>query len=154
MREAIAIVLSSHYPNLLSEDQLMSELNYSWKTADRRAVGRMTGTLKREGLTFFDKKAKGWQLSGAGYQWATGQVLPRFRKPEVPLEKRIGQIIAVTRNSVQVMDKKNYNTFETEFPDDAEVRSRLVPGAEIEYCEMRGGERRIVGTTGRSVPTW
>jgi len=65
-------------------------MNYSWKTVDRRTIARATAKLKREGLVFFDKTSKGWQLSGAGYQWAAAEVASRFVRQEaapIPAQK-------------------------------------------------------------------
>lgn len=57
---------------------------------------------------------------------------------EVPLiEKRAGQVIAVTPNTIQLMDLETYETFETESVD-AEVREKLQPGLEVEYWKVLG----------------
>jgi translation initiation factor 5A len=66
-------------------------------------------------------------------------VKPMDAKVEVPMiEKRSGQVIANLPSSVQIMDLETYEVFETPFPEDEEVRSRLNQGVEVEYWRILG----------------
>ncbi|RJS75455.1 translation initiation factor IF-5A [Candidatus Bathyarchaeota archaeon] len=66
-------------------------------------------------------------------------VKPVDAKVDVPLiEKKTGQVIATLPNSVQIMDLESYEVFETPFPEDEELRSRLNAGAEVEYWRILG----------------
>ncbi len=61
-------------------------------------------------------------------------VAPVDTRVEVPIiEKRISQVLAITGDSVQLMDMENYDTFEVPLPEDEELRSKLEPGVEVEY---------------------
>jgi translation initiation factor 5A len=68
----------------------------------------------------------------------------QFVKPvdlnaEVPIiDKRMGQVYAVNPNGVQIMDLETYEYFDAPFPDDLELKSKLVAGAEIEYWKILG----------------
>jgi translation initiation factor 5A len=68
----------------------------------------------------------------------------QFVKPvdlnaEVPIiDKRVGQVYAVNPNGVQIMDLETYEYFDAPFPDDLELKSKLVAGAEIEYWKILG----------------
>ncbi len=73
----------------------------------------------------------------------TGQkknlISPVDARTEVPLiDKRTGQIISVSGDIVQLMDMENYQTFETPMPDDAELKTSLSAGAEVEYWSVLG----------------
>ncbi|MCS7097273.1 MAG: translation initiation factor IF-5A [Candidatus Methanomethylicia archaeon] len=69
---------------------------------------------------------------------------PADSQIEVPIiEKKIGQVIAVTPKSLQVMDLSTYEVFEVAFPDEPEIRSKLSPGIEVEYWEI-AGRRKIM----------
>ncbi|PUA32156.1 MAG: translation initiation factor IF-5A [Zestosphaera tikiterensis] len=71
-------------------------------------------------------------------------VAPVDQKVEVPIvDKRTAQVIAVVGSNVQLMDLETYETFEAEMPDEEEVRSKLAPGAEVEYWVMMG-RRKII----------
>jgi translation initiation factor 5A len=60
-------------------------------------------------------------------------VSPADSKVETPLlEKRSGQVVAITPTSIQIMDLETYDTLWTEVPEE-EVRSKLAIGLEIEY---------------------
>jgi len=66
-------------------------------------------------------------------------VKPVNAKVEIPMiEKRTGQVIATLPNSVQIMDLETYEVFETPFPEDEELRSRLNEGVEVEYWRILG----------------
>jgi translation initiation factor 5A len=64
-------------------------------------------------------------------------VKPADTEIEVPIvEKRTGQIVAVTPPNVQIMDMENYDTFEAPIPD--ELKDRIVQGAEVQYWILMG----------------
>jgi len=66
-------------------------------------------------------------------------VKPVNAKVEIPMiEKRTGQVIATLPNSVQIMDLETYEVFETPFPEDEDLRSRLNEGVEVEYWRILG----------------
>ncbi len=68
---------------------------------------------------------------------------PVDARVEVPIiEKRLGQVIADTGDTVQVMDLETFETFEVEKPKDENLRSRIAPGVEVEYWEVMG--RRMI----------
>ena len=58
---------------------------------------------------------------------------------EVPrIDKRPGQIFAVTPSVVQIMDLETYEYLDAPFPDDLDLKDKLVSGAEIEYWKILG----------------
>jgi translation initiation factor 5A len=69
---------------------------------------------------------------------------------EIPLiDKRSGQIISTTQNTVQVMDLQTFEVFETPTPPTSELGGTLAPGAEVEYWTVMGRSKimRIKGGT-------
>ncbi len=68
----------------------------------------------------------------------------QFVKPvdlgaEVPLiDKRMGQVFAITPTGVQIMDLETYEYLDAIFPDEPELKAKLVAGAEIEYWAILG----------------
>ncbi len=73
----------------------------------------------------------------------TGQkknlISPVDAKTEVPvIDKRTGQILSISGNTVQLMDMESYLTFETPMPDDAELRAAMSAGSEVEYWAVLG----------------
>ena len=64
---------------------------------------------------------------------------------EVPvMHRKRGQILAVTGDMVQIMDLNDYSTFEIPLDSvEEELRSKLQPGAEVEYMEA-GPYRKLV----------
>jgi translation initiation factor 5A len=75
-------------------------------------------------------------------------VKPVDAQVEVPLiEKRGGQVIALLPASVQVMDLETYEVFEAPFPEEEELKSKLVSGVEVEYWRILG-RIRIMRTKG------
>ncbi|MBI5061001.1 MAG: translation initiation factor IF-5A [Candidatus Aenigmarchaeota archaeon] len=51
---------------------------------------------------------------------------------EIPIvERKRAQIVAVSGNSIQLMDLESFETFDTEVPK--EMRSEVEPGKEIQY---------------------
>ncbi len=70
-------------------------------------------------------------------------VAPVDTRVEVPIiDKRIGQVLAVSDRSIQVMDMESFETFEAEPPKDKDLLKRIAPGKEVEYWVIMG--RRIV----------
>ncbi len=64
-------------------------------------------------------------------------VKPVDTKVEVPiLDKRLGQILAIMGDQVQLMDMENYETFELPIPD--ELKDELVEGEGVEYIVALG----------------
>ncbi|MCW4006611.1 MAG: translation initiation factor IF-5A [Candidatus Bathyarchaeota archaeon] len=64
-------------------------------------------------------------------------VKPVDANAEVPLiDKRPGQVFAVNPTGVQIMDLETYEYLDAPFPDEEEVKSKLVAGAEIEYWKI------------------
>ena len=51
------------------------------------------------------------------------------------IDKRNGQIIAITDNSIQIMDLETFETFETSSIDE-EVKDKIKQGAEVEYWRV------------------
>jgi len=71
-------------------------------------------------------------------------VAPVSQRVEVPIiDKRTAQVLAVMGDTVQLMDMETYETFEVEMPEEEEIRSKLQPGAEVEYWEAMG-KRKIM----------
>jgi len=73
----------------------------------------------------------------------TGQkkslISPVDAKTEVPMiDKRTGQIISISGNTLQVMDMESYQTFETPMPTDEELKASLSAGNEVEYWDVLG----------------
>ncbi len=73
----------------------------------------------------------------------TGQkknlISPVDAKTEVPIiDKRTGQILSISGNTVQLMDMESYQTFETPMPDDETLRGAMSAGSEVEYWAVLG----------------
>lgn len=63
-------------------------------------------------------------------------VSPVSANVEVPLiDKRSGQIISITGQSLQIMDLETFEVFETEAAD-AEIRDKIRQGGEVEYWKV------------------
>jgi|UniRef100_A0A7J3Z6W9 translation initiation factor 5A len=68
---------------------------------------------------------------------------PADQRVEIPIiDKRIGQVIAVLGDKVQIMDSESYETFEVDMPADESVKSKIAPGVEVEYWSALG--RRFI----------
>ncbi len=71
-------------------------------------------------------------------------VAPVSQRVEVPIiDKRNAQVIAVTGDTVQLMDLETYETFEVDMPSEEDIRAKLEPGAEVEYWVVMG-RRKIM----------
>jgi translation initiation factor 5A len=68
----------------------------------------------------------------------------QFVKPvdsgaEVPIiDKRPGQVFAVNPSGVQIMDLETYEYLDAPFPEEEEIKAKLLPGVEIEYWKILG----------------
>lgn len=73
-------------------------------------------------------------------------VKPVDAKCDVPMiDKRLGQVLALMGNDVQLMDMETYETFEIEIPE--ELKGKLNEGAEVDYIVAMGNKKvmRIKG---------
>ncbi|MEM3726226.1 MAG: translation initiation factor IF-5A [Candidatus Bathyarchaeia archaeon] len=58
---------------------------------------------------------------------------------EVPIiDKRSGQIFAVTPSSVQIMDLETYEYLDAPYPEEEDLKAKLSPGVEVEYWRIMG----------------
>jgi translation initiation factor 5A len=63
-------------------------------------------------------------------------VSPVSANIDVPIiDKRSGQIISITGQSLQIMDLETFEVFETEAAD-AEIREKIRQGGEVEYWKV------------------
>ncbi len=75
-------------------------------------------------------------------------IAPVDSKIEVPqIDKRSGQVISLTSDTVQLMDLQSYETFETGLPEDEDIKVKLAAGVEVEFWDMMG-RKKIVRTKG------
>ncbi len=75
-------------------------------------------------------------------------VKPVSSQVEVPMiEKRSGQVLAVMPSAVQLMDLETYEVFESPFPEDEALKSRLTNGVEVEYWRILG-RTKVMRTKG------
>jgi translation initiation factor 5A len=66
-------------------------------------------------------------------------VKPVDANAEVPIiEKRSGQVFAVTPTGVQIMDLETYEYLDAVFPEEEELKAKLTPGVEIEFWRILG----------------
>ncbi|BAD85067.1 translation initiation factor eIF-5A [Thermococcus kodakarensis KOD1] len=68
-------------------------------------------------------------------------VKPTSAEVDVPIiDKRVGQIIAITPDTVQLMDMETYETFDVPIEGgvDDEVKGQLTEGITVEYWETLG----------------
>jgi len=66
-------------------------------------------------------------------------VKPVDANVEVPIiNKRSGQVFAVTSSGVQIMDLETYEYLDAPFPEDEDLKAKLVAGVEIEYWRILG----------------
>jgi len=54
------------------------------------------------------------------------------------INKRSGQVFSVTSSGVQIMDLETYEYLDAPFPEDEELKAKLVSGVEIEYWRIMG----------------
>jgi translation initiation factor 5A len=66
-------------------------------------------------------------------------VKPVDSNAEIPLiDKRPGQVFAVNPTGIQIMDLETYEYVDAPFPDEEDLKAKLVAGAEIEYWKILG----------------
>ncbi|PIU59648.1 translation initiation factor IF-5A [Candidatus Bathyarchaeota archaeon CG07_land_8_20_14_0_80_47_9] len=66
-------------------------------------------------------------------------VKPVALNAEVPIiDKRMGQVFAVNPTGIQIMDLETYEYSDAPYPEDAELKAKLVAGVEIEYWKIMG----------------
>jgi translation initiation factor 5A len=67
-------------------------------------------------------------------------VKPVDAKCDVPIiDKRLGQVLALMGNDVQLMDLESYETFELPIP--ADLKDKLAEGLEVDYIEAMGKQK-------------
>jgi hypothetical protein len=76
-KEAVALMLFVHQPNMLPYQDLSSLLSSSWKTTKEHVVRARASELRKEGKLIVESGRYG--LSGAGMQWVRGQILPKLK---------------------------------------------------------------------------
>ena len=66
-------------------------------------------------------------------------VRPVSAMAEVPIvDKKPGQVFTINPNGVQIMDLESYEYIDAPFPEDEDMKAKLVVGAEVEYWEILG----------------
>jgi len=66
-------------------------------------------------------------------------VKPVDATTEVPIiEKKTGQVFALTPSSMQIMDLETYEYLDAPFPEEEELKAKLAPGVEIEFWRILG----------------
>ncbi|MCK4314046.1 translation initiation factor IF-5A [Candidatus Bathyarchaeota archaeon] len=66
-------------------------------------------------------------------------VKPVDANVEVPLiNKGSGQVFSVSSSGVQIMDLETYEYLDAPFPEDEDLKAKLVSGVEIEYWQILG----------------
>ncbi len=66
-------------------------------------------------------------------------IVPSDARVESPVVRKfVGQVLAVTGDTLQVMSLEDYSTFEAPMPDDPDVRAKIEPGIEVEVWEIMG----------------
>jgi len=66
-------------------------------------------------------------------------VKPVDSNAEIPIiDKRIGQVFAVNPSGVQIMDLETYEYLDAPFPEEEDLKAKLVAGAEVEYWKIMG----------------
>ncbi len=62
------------------------------------------------------------------------------------IDKRNGQVISITENTIQIMDLETFETFETSSIDE-EIKDKITQGGEVEYWRVMG-RVKVVRTKG------
>ena len=58
---------------------------------------------------------------------------------EIPIiEKRVGQVISILENSIQLMDMETFETFDATLPNDEKLQKKIIEGVEVEYWRVLG----------------
>ncbi|MDO5852343.1 MAG: translation initiation factor IF-5A [Methanobacteriaceae archaeon] len=73
-------------------------------------------------------------------------VKPVDAKIDVPIiDKRVGQVLAIMGNDVQIMDLESYETLELPIPED--LKDKVAEGKDVEYiCAL--GNMKVMRTKG------
>ncbi len=65
--------------------------------------------------------------------------IPGDTKLQSPIiDKRNAQVISLGSDSIQLMDLETYDTFESAFPTEEELKKLITEGAEVEYWKAFG----------------
>lgn len=73
-------------------------------------------------------------------------VKPVNAKIDIPIiDKRVGQVLAIMGNEVQLMDLETYETIDLPIPE--ELKDEITEGREVEYIEALG-KMKIMRTKG------
>jgi translation initiation factor 5A len=71
-------------------------------------------------------------------------VKPVDLNAEVPIiDKRAGQVFAVNPSGIQIMDLETYEYMDAPYPEEEDLKAKLVPGVEIEYWKILGKTKII-----------
>ena len=66
-------------------------------------------------------------------------VKPVNTKVDIPIiDKRVGQVISLLPDTVQLMDMESYETLDLPMPEDSDLKERIVEGIEVEYIVAMG----------------
>jgi len=66
-------------------------------------------------------------------------VKPVDANAEMPIiDKRSGQVFAVSPSSIQIMDLETYEYLDAPYPEEEDLKAKLVAGVEIEYWRILG----------------
>lgn len=66
-------------------------------------------------------------------------VKPVDANVEVPIiDKRSGQVFAVSSSGVQIMDLETYEYLDAPFPEEEDLKAKLISGVEVEYWRILG----------------
>jgi len=66
-------------------------------------------------------------------------VKPVDLNAEVPIiDKRAGQVFAVNPTGIQIMDMETYEYLDAPYPEEEDLKAKLVAGVEIEYWKILG----------------
>jgi len=64
-------------------------------------------------------------------------VKPADTEIEIPIvEKKTGQVVAITGDNAQIMDMETYETFESKIPE--ELKNKITQGGEVIYWILMG----------------
>ncbi len=73
-------------------------------------------------------------------------VFDKDNKVDIPIiDKRLGQVISIQGDNVQIMDMENYDTIDLPMPED--LKDDIVEGIEVEYI-VALGNMKIMRTRG------
>ncbi len=80
-KEAIGLILYSANPSPMEDARLIELLGTSWKAVKDNVVRARVSELRKEGKLIAEQGR--YNLSGAGLQWVTQEVLTKFRPSSV-----------------------------------------------------------------------